>query len=100
MSGFSEEETKNAFNQNMFSTGLLADGPREYSDTFKRRWLVTAYEAGDVVFHNPYAIHASTLNHDLNNVIRVGTDLRFVDSSKPWDKVSGRDCMDLICPLT
>jgi len=84
-SGLSDEETKNAFNQNMLSTGLLADGPREYSDTFDRRWLVTNYEAGDVVLHNPFAIHASTLNYDPNNVIRVGTDLRFVDGSKPWD---------------
>ncbi|OAL02006.1 hypothetical protein IQ06DRAFT_273040 [Phaeosphaeriaceae sp. SRC1lsM3a] len=85
-SGLSEEEAKNAFNQNMLSTGLLADGPREYSDTFDRQWLVTSYEAGDVVLHNPFAIHASTMNYDPNHIIRVGTDLRFVDSSKPWDK--------------
>ena len=32
-------------------------------------------------------IHASTMNYDPDNIIRVGTDLRFVDSSKPWDKV-------------
>jgi len=101
-----EQETKDAFNQNMLSTGLLADGPREYSDTFDRRWLVTNYEAGDVVLHTPFTvsssgqshwkaavtdgmkIHASTLNYDPNNVIRVGTDLRFVDGSKPWDTVS------------
>ncbi|KAF2031632.1 hypothetical protein EK21DRAFT_62709 [Setomelanomma holmii] len=85
-SGLTEEEKKYAFNQNMLSTGLLADGPREYSNTFGRRWLVTKYEAGDVVLHDPFAIHASTMNYDPNNVIRVGTDLRFVDSSKPWDK--------------
>lgn len=85
-SGMNEEETKNAFNQNMLSTGLLADGPREYSDTFERRWLVTRYEAGDVVLHTPFTIHASTLNFDPDNIIRVGTDLRFVDSSKPWDQ--------------
>lgn len=88
----------------MLSTGLLADGAREYSETFDRRWLVTSYEAGDVVLHNPFAvsqlrvvnedrltfpqIHASTMNYDPSNVIRVGTDLRFVDASKPWDKVS------------
>ena len=87
----------------MLSTGLLADGPREYSETFSRRWLVTAYEAGDVVLHTPYTvgefgfqpllalmlfqIHASTMNYDPRNVIRVGTDLRFVDKSRPWDKV-------------
>jgi hypothetical protein len=55
-SGLSEEETKNGFNQNMLSTGLLADGPREYADTFDRRWLVTNYEAGDVVLHTPYTV--------------------------------------------
>ncbi|KAF2179014.1 hypothetical protein K469DRAFT_741727 [Zopfia rhizophila CBS 207.26] len=84
-SGLSDEEAKNAFNQNMLSTGLLADGPAEYSDTFGRRWLVTEYEAGDVVLHTPFTIHASTINYDPNNVIRVGTDLRFVDTSRPWD---------------
>jgi phytanoyl-CoA hydroxylase len=40
----------------MLSTGLLADGAREYSETFERRWLVTSYEAGDVVLHNPFAV--------------------------------------------
>lgn len=54
--GLSDEEMKNAFNQNMLSTGLLADGPREYSETFGRRWLVTAYEAGDVILHTPYTV--------------------------------------------
>jgi phytanoyl-CoA hydroxylase len=86
-SGLTDEEMKNAFNQNMMSTGLLADGPKEYSETFDRRWLVTSYEAGDVVLHTPYTIHASTINYDADNKIRVGTDLRFVDSSKPWDTV-------------
>ncbi|KAF2710842.1 hypothetical protein K504DRAFT_403803 [Pleomassaria siparia CBS 279.74] len=84
-SGLSTEESKNAFNQNMLSTGLLADGPREYAETFGRRWLVTTYEAGDVVIHSPFAIHASTMNYDPNNVIRVGTDLRFVNGARPWD---------------
>jgi phytanoyl-CoA hydroxylase len=113
-SGLSEQETKDAFNQNMMSNGLLADGPREYSHTFHRRWLVTSYEAGDVVLHTPYAvssltsnlgtaeatnstkIHASTLNHDPDNIIRVGTDLRFVDGSKPWDRVSKIDRLNCI----
>lgn len=62
-SGLSEEETKNAFNQNMLSTGLLADGPREYSDSFDRRWLVTNYEAGDVVLHTPYTVSLPRYDH-------------------------------------
>lgn len=44
------------FNQNMLSTGLLADGAREYLEVFDKRWLVTSYEAGDVVLHNPFAV--------------------------------------------
>lgn len=87
-------------------TGLLAEGPAEFGRIHGRRWLVTNYEAGDVVLHNPYMvrarlhclyrytdafqIHASTINHDRDHVIRLATDLRFVDTSKPWDEV---------CPL-
>jgi hypothetical protein len=33
-------------------------------------------------------IHASTINNDPDRVIRLATDLRFVDSSKPYDTVS------------
>ena len=32
-------------------------------------------------------IHASTINNDPDRVIRLATDLRFVDSSKPFDEV-------------
>ncbi|KAF2231027.1 hypothetical protein EV356DRAFT_452695 [Viridothelium virens] len=84
--GLSEEEAKSAFNQNMMSTGLLSEGPREFAERFNRRWLVADFEAGDVVLHNPFAIHASTINHDPDDVIRLATDLRFVDSSRPWDQ--------------
>lgn len=35
-----------------------------------------------------FKIHASTVNNDPDNVIRLATDLRFCDSSKPYDKVS------------
>ena len=86
-SGLTEEEARNAFNRNMMSTGLLTEEPREFSERFQRRWLVAEFEAGDVVLHNPFAIHASTINHDPENVIRLATDLRFVDSSRPWDTV-------------
>lgn len=104
-SGLSEEEAKNAYNQNMLHGGLLAEGAAEFARQHNRRWLLTAYEAGDVVFHNSYAvrhriepmicsswlseskIHASTINHDQQNKIRLGTDIRFVDSSRPWDTV-------------
>ncbi|KAF3384040.1 hypothetical protein DPV78_012869 [Talaromyces pinophilus] len=84
--GMTEEEARNAFNQNMMSTGLLSEYPLEFARQYNRRWLVSAYEAGDVVLHKPHAIHASTVNNDPNNVIRLATDLRFVDQSKPYDE--------------
>lgn len=37
-------------------------------------------------------IHASTINNDPDRVIRLATDLRFVDSSKPYDTVSSDAC--------
>ena len=84
--GMTEREAKNAFNQNMNSGGLLADGPAEFGKQHNRRWLLTEYEAGDVVLHNAYAIHASTINHDPEDRIRLGTDLRFVNSARLWDE--------------
>ena len=84
----SDEEAKYAFNSNMRATGLLSDNPIEFAREHGRRWLVTDYEAGDVVLHKPHKIHSSAINTDADNVIRLATDLRFCDSSRPYDKVS------------
>lgn len=62
-SGLTDEEAKNAFNQNMMSGGLLADGPSEFGKRHGRRWLLTEYEAGDVVLHNAYAVSHLLLLH-------------------------------------
>ncbi|KAJ3534077.1 hypothetical protein NM208_g7697 [Fusarium decemcellulare] len=84
--GMTEKERNDAFNANMMTTGWLGYGPIEFSkDNGGGKWLLTEYEAGDVVFHKPHMIHASTINKDPENRIRLGTDLRFVDSSKPHD---------------
>lgn len=84
--GLNDEEAKSAFNNNMMVTGLLSEAPAEFAKQVNRRWLVSAYEAGDVVLHDPFAIHASTINYDPEGVIRLATDLRFCDSSRPYDK--------------
>lgn len=54
--GLSDEETKNAFNRNMMGGGLLSDAPAGFAKEYNRRWLLTDYEAGDVVLHNSYAV--------------------------------------------
>lgn len=54
--GMGEEEVRNAFNQNMMSGGLLAGGPKAFGEQAGRRWLLTAFEAGDVVLRSPYTV--------------------------------------------
>lgn len=40
----------------MMATGLLSENPAEFAREHGRRWLVSAYEAGDVVLHDPFAV--------------------------------------------
>lgn len=57
---FTPEERINGFNANMARDGQLSHDVEELGRTLKpegHRWLVADYEAGDVVFHNPYVIH-------------------------------------------
>ena len=54
--GMNDEEMRNAFNSNMMSTGFLAEGPADFGRTYGKKWLVSEYEAGDVVFHTPHMV--------------------------------------------
>ena len=59
--GFTETETKNAFNRNMLSNGLLSNDPAEFGRRYGKRWMATGYEAGDVVLHLPYMVSLTPL---------------------------------------
>ena len=59
--GLSDEEAKSAFNSNMMATGLLSEFPAEFAREHGRRWLISAYEAGDVVLHKPHMVSTMTL---------------------------------------
>ena len=48
----------------MMNGGLLANGPAQFAKEHNSRWLLTAYEAGDIVFHNSYAVRCTTLTLD------------------------------------
>lgn len=54
--GLSDEKARSAYNSNMMSTGLLSERPAEFAQEHGRRWLASAYEAGDVVLHKPHAV--------------------------------------------
>ncbi|KAJ5016765.1 putative transcriptional regulatory protein [Colletotrichum sp. SAR 10_99] len=75
-----------AFNRNMEKGGWLDRNAKKFGEHWARGWLVGAYEAGDVVFHTPYAVHAGAMNQSPKGRIRVSTDLRFVDKTKPYDE--------------
>lgn len=85
---FTPEERIYAFNRNMMRDGQITHNAEEFTRTKtegKMRWLVGNYEAGDVVFHNPYFIHGSARNEDRMGRIRLSTDLRFYEEGSDMD---------------
>jgi ectoine hydroxylase-related dioxygenase (phytanoyl-CoA dioxygenase family) len=73
----SPEEQVSAFNKNMNEGGWLTKKLADLADRFDARWLMANYEAGDVVFHSPYMIHAATQNDSAEGRMRLSTDIRF-----------------------
>jgi hypothetical protein len=71
------EERINAYNKNMSDTGWLTKDLPALADKVNSRWLMADYEAGDMVVHSAYMIHASTANTDPGRRMRLSTDIRY-----------------------
>lgn len=71
------EERINAYNKNMSADGGLTKNLPELADKINGRWLVADYEAGDMLIHSSYMIHAAYENRDPNNRMRLSTDIRY-----------------------
>lgn len=71
------EERISAYNRNMRANGWVSTDLVDMARRFNSRWLVADYEAGDMVIHSPYMIHAATLNKDPLSRTRLSTDIRF-----------------------
>ena len=71
------EERISAYNQNMSEGGWVGKDLPAMAERFGARWLAADYEAGDVVIHSPYMLHASTSNTDSRGRIRLSTDIRY-----------------------
>ncbi len=69
-------ERVKAFNQFMTS-GWLSKDLSSLARQSGLRWLVADYEAGDMVVHSPYMVHASTMNQDPAGRMRLSTDIRY-----------------------
>ena len=80
-----DEERLSAFNKNMSADGTLTQDAATFASG-KGRWLTANYEAGDVVFHNPYMIHCAVKNEDYKTGrIRLSSDLRFYEEGSDLD---------------
>ncbi|MDG4883310.1 phytanoyl-CoA dioxygenase family protein [Mesorhizobium sp. WSM4884] len=75
--GLSPQERISAYNRNMAEGGWVSKDLPQMAERFDSRWLVADFEAGDVVLHSPYMIHASTTNQSINGLIRLSTDIRY-----------------------
>jgi len=71
------EERVSAYNRHMNNTGWLDKNVAALAEKINSRWLVADYEAGDMVVHGPYTIHASTMNVDPSGRMRLSTDIRY-----------------------
>lgn len=86
------KERLRAYNVNMASNGSLGTGAEDFYQAEGRDfqaakdWLTTGYEAGDVVFHNPYIVHGTTLNEGRLNRIRLSTELLFYQDGTSLDE--------------
>jgi len=81
----SPEERISAYNKNMKDGGWISTDLPALADLFNGRWLIANYEAGDMVVHSPYMLHASTLNRDPQRRIRLSTDIRYQRASDAID---------------
>ncbi|MBB6486014.1 phytanoyl-CoA dioxygenase family protein [Rhizobium lusitanum] len=76
-SDLSPEERVSAYNRNMTEGGWVSKDLPDMAERFDTRWLIADYEAGDVMLHSPFMIHASTTNQDERQRLRLSTDIRY-----------------------
>ncbi|TPM28830.1 phytanoyl-CoA dioxygenase family protein [Mesorhizobium sp. B2-3-4] len=76
-SALDPQERISAYNRNMSEGGWVSKDLPEMAERFDTRWLMADFEAGDIVLHSPYMIHASTTNQSRERLIRLSTDIRY-----------------------
>jgi ectoine hydroxylase-related dioxygenase (phytanoyl-CoA dioxygenase family) len=73
----SPQERISAYNKNMSREGWISKDLPALAQRFGSRWLIADYQAGDIMLHSPYMIHAATTNQDSQGRLRLSTDIRF-----------------------
>jgi ectoine hydroxylase-related dioxygenase (phytanoyl-CoA dioxygenase family) len=85
----SRDEQLKAFRQS--ATGWMSKDLPALAERFNSRWLVADYEAGDMLVHSPFIIHAATTNQDSQQRMRLSTDIRFQRASDSIDSRWSQD---------
>jgi hypothetical protein len=78
---YAEQERRGAV---LPAASMTADLPG-LADRHDARWLVAPFEAGDVMVHSPYMVHASLDNVDPHHRLRLSTDIRYQSTGDPID---------------
>lgn len=78
------ERFDRAATKKMVADSITFDLPA-LADQHEARWLVANYEAGDVVVHSPYIVHASLDDTDAEGRMRLSTDIRYQRAQDPID---------------
>lgn len=73
----SPEERISAYNKNMAKGGWLSKDLPDLAARLGSRWLMADFEAGDMVVHSAYMIHAATVNESSEGRLRLSTDIRY-----------------------
>jgi len=73
----SPEERLSAYNKYMSASGGIGKDLAALVSRYHSRWLVADYEAGDMVVHTSYMIHAATQNNSGEGRMRLSTDIRY-----------------------
>ena len=71
------EERISAYNREMGEGGWISKDLPDMAERFDTRWLIADYEAGDVMLHSPFMIHAATANDDPHGRLRLSCDIRY-----------------------
>lgn len=88
------EERIKAYDKDMMNDWLSKDLPA-LADALDTRWLLADYEAGDMMVHTAYMIHAATVN--TMQRMRLSTDIRYqsvhADIDERWSNHWSSDDM-------
>jgi hypothetical protein len=85
------EKRISAYNKHMASGGWMSKDLSALARLIDGKWLLANYEVGDMVVHSSSMIHASRVNFDAQQRMRLSTDVRYQLQSEKIDPRWAKD---------